>query len=303
MNDFFKDLDSVDLILIISVLFLSYIAFSGNYEYMDSVPMNVKDDVPMKVKDDPPMKVKDVPPIDLPTKPKLTPENSLPDSKSSSCEREYDNTMDSKNLMGSPLKDQMLLSSKTEGNEFQANGYMDPSENMGINLCDLDKPIAGSGVQVYNSSSGLLKQLPSQNIVNSTNIFQHEMDTKNILNISQSSDGLPDDGLQDDGLPDDRYHVDMIKADWCGYCKKAKPEFDKVKEDHHGKSILGIPGFFNDYDEKKDSDLIGKDKKYDVDGFPTFFLTKVVNGVEQQPIKFNAITYDSIIDEIKKYIN
>ena len=112
---------------------------------------------------------------------------------------------------------------------------------------------------------------------------------------------LPSD-KKSDGKPDTRYHVDMIHADWCGFCKKAKPEFDKVKDDHHGQDHLGMHGYFNDFEESKDSHLIGKGKKYEVDGFPTYFLTIVVDGVEQQPIKFNAITYETILDEIKKHV-
>ena len=55
-----------------------------------------------------------------------------------------------------------------------------------------------------------------------------------------------------------------------------------------------------DFEEKKDAHLIGKGKKFEVDGFPTFFLTHVKDGVEQQPITFNAITYDTILDKIKE---
>ena len=57
-----------------------------------------------------------------------------------------------------------------------------------------------------------------------------------------------------------------------------------------------------DFEEKEDAHLIGKGKKFEVNGFPTFFFTQVIDGVEQQPIKFNAITYDTILDKIKELL-
>jgi thiol-disulfide isomerase/thioredoxin len=310
MKDLLKQLDSVDVLLLLSVVVLSYIAFSGNYEYFEdshtgkiSQP-HVMPSQPAPVEHKPenkPENKQEHKPEHKPEQPKK-PEYHVPSPPKggSKCGREYDNTFDDHNLMGTPLNDEMLLSSKPSSNKFQAMGYMDNSEYMGLNLCDLDKPIAGQGVQVYNSSLGSLTQMPPQNIVNSNNIFQYDMATKHLLDDSQT-DSQPSD-KKSGGKPDSRYHVDMIHADWCGFCKKAKPEFDKVKDDHHGQDHLGMHGYFDDFEESKDSHLIGKGKKYEVDGFPTYFLTIVVDGVEQQPIKFNAITYETIIDEIKKHV-
>lgn len=311
MKDLLKQLDSVDVLLLLSVIVLSYIAFSGNYEYSKEVQINEHSQphvipsqpssVEHKHEEQPEQPEQEQSEQEQPEQEHPEQEHHVPSPKgSSNCGREYDNTFDDNNLMGTPLNDEMLLSSKPSSNKFQARGYTDNSEYMGLNLCDLDKPIAGQGVQVYNSSLGSLTQMPPQNIVNSNNIFQYDMATKHLLDDSQT-DSEPSD-KKSDGKSDTRYHVDMIHADWCGFCKKAKPEFDKVKDDHHGKDHLGMHGYFDDFEESKDSHLIGKGKKYEVDGFPTYFLTKVVDGVEQQPIKFNAITYETIIDEIKKHV-
>ena len=43
-------------------------------------------------------------------------------------------------------------------------------------------------------------------------------------------------------------------------------------------------------------DLIGPDKKYNVDGFPTIILVK---NDGQDQIKFNAIEYNDMLEKIK----
>lgn len=55
-------------------------------------------------------------------------------------------------------------------------------------------------------------------------------------------------------------------AEWCGYCKKLKPEWDKLKEKHDNKCLLVM------LDNDKHKEL---HKKHKVDGFPTIkFLPK-----------------------------
>lgn len=52
----------------------------------------------------------------------------------------------------------------------------------------------------------------------------------------------------------------MFKADWCGFCKRAKPEFEQ--------SAKLLKGMFTFYivDADKSPELI---KRYDIQGFPT----------------------------------
>ena len=55
-------------------------------------------------------------------------------------------------------------------------------------------------------------------------------------------------------------------AEWCGYCKKLKPEWDKLKEKHDNKCLLVM------LDNDKHKEL---HKKHKVEGFPTIkFLPK-----------------------------
>lgn len=292
-----KELDTVDVMLLVAVGVLLYIAFSRKYDFMDPTPMPKKPMPRMPKTQETPEPVKPKQP-----EPKQ-PEPKQPEPKQPSCGREYDSTIDSNNLMGSPLQDEMLLSSVKPG-AFNATGAMDVSENMGMNLCDIGKPLTGPGMKVYNSSLGSLTQTVPQNIVNSNNILSYEMGTKTLLDDAQKYEKPTSDKPTSDkgGLPKDRYHVDLVHADWCGFCKKAKPHWEKVKQDHHGQDKLGLPGFYDDHEESKDSDVVGKGKKFEVDGFPTYFLTLVKDGIEQEPIKFNAITYETILEEIKKHL-
>ena len=57
---------------------------------------------------------------------------------------------------------------------------------------------------------------------------------------------------------------------------------------------------FNDYEEKRDEHLIGKGKKYEVTGFPTIIVRTIKKGIELAPIQFNAITYDTMVEELEK---
>ena len=61
----------------------------------------------------------------------------------------------------------------------------------------------------------------------------------------------------------------MLFAPWCGYSKKAKPDFDKVIENHHGQMKNGTMVKVILYDTDKRKDMV---EKYKVQGFPSYFL-------------------------------
>lgn len=61
----------------------------------------------------------------------------------------------------------------------------------------------------------------------------------------------------------------MIYAPWCGYSKKAKPDFDKMIEKHHGQLKNGTMVKVLLYDSEKRKDMV---EKYKVRGFPHYIL-------------------------------
>ena len=76
----------------------------------------------------------------------------------------------------------------------------------------------------------------------------------------------------------------LIKAEWCGWCKKFKPIWDELPQH--------IPGItFKILDEKQNKAEVAD---YDVTGFPSIFLEK----------DNKVIPYDGArtIDDIKKFV-
>jgi protein disulfide-isomerase-like protein len=59
----------------------------------------------------------------------------------------------------------------------------------------------------------------------------------------------------------------LFYADWCGHCKKVKPEWEKAASDAKGKGNM-IKINCGDKDEKS-SELMSK---YNVEGFPTIII-------------------------------
>lgn len=328
--EYFEKLDTIDCILILIVIILIYLALSNNYEYYSNSSINAMPDDNTLIKT-----------IEKPINSVgKTVDDEISNLKQkfhkgddSGDLAEYNNPF---YYEASPveIENQPLVSSK-QINTSDVVGIMDKSNYMGINVSDMSKSLApNDGINVLNSSLGDLTQIAPQNLANSSNMLQYNMSTKSLLEHDQQNgfnphdssntlanldsigddlkkgvDNIVDRGQVKEGftsqesLPDNRYHCVLIHADWCGFCQKAKPHWDRIVSEHHGQNnINNTHGYFESFEESKDSHLIGKGKKYEVDGFPTFIFTKIQDGVEQSPIKFNAITYETILDEIKKLL-
>ena len=83
----------------------------------------------------------------------------------------------------------------------------------------------------------------------------------------------------------------MLFAPWCGYSKKAKPDFDKMIENHHGQMKNGTMVKVLLYDTDKRKDMV---EKYKVKGFPSYFLELEGHdgNVETKPV--NERSYDKL---------
>ena len=333
LQKYLNNMDHIDVILIIAVIVLLYIALSGNFEYYssidDSEEMGHNDfntPVVPSSKEQEPLRVYKPSPSEK--------GDDLPCVGGDEPPCEYDNTND---VEMAPVDYNTTSNNLTEKQPFNVVGFTSHSDNMGINIQDMDKPLAALGMDVFNDSCGSIGYNPPQNIMNSVNTQQLQMDTLNLLQHDNQETLLDQDqsngffahigeelhdlrggvtsnfgfkgvdtgeesGEQSGEQSGDKVKVSLVHAEWCGFCKKALPEWNKVKDDYHGKDINGFKMHMEDFEEKEDAHLIGKGKKFEVDGFPTFFFTQVRDGVEQQPIKFNAITYDTILDKIKELL-
>lgn len=76
---------------------------------------------------------------------------------------------------------------------------------------------------------------------------------------------------------------------WCPYCKKAKPEWDELKQGYENKTVNGYTIYFREIDCEKDEKTADEFK---VEGYPTIKL--VTNG---KIIEYDAKPkYDTLVE-------
>tara|TARA_B110001469_G_C9648167_1_gene329013 strand:+ start:2388 stop:2861 length:474 start_codon:yes stop_codon:yes gene_type:complete len=81
----------------------------------------------------------------------------------------------------------------------------------------------------------------------------------------------------------------IFTVDWCPYCKKAMPIWDKFKQAYEGKKINGYTLYFSTINctDENDSEVKDMLNKYNIDGYPTIKLVK--DG--------EVISYDAKVDD------
>ena len=92
-------------------------------------------------------------------------------------------------------------------------------------------------------------------------------------------------------------NIIMVYAPWCGWSKKALPDFDRLIRDYNGKTMNGTLVQVIKYDSEVDTEMV---KKYDVEGFPSFIMEKVTTRTTTEDI--NERTYDGLVSIIKKNV-
>ena len=94
--------------------------------------------------------------------------------------------------------------------------------------------------------------------------------------------------------------VTMVRADWCGFCKKAMPEWEKLKSEIHNKVVNGYHIVLRDLEQKRDKAEI-KEKYSDVTGFPTYVVeTTDSSGKLVKSGTFNSIEKNDMHEKIKQ---
>ena len=94
--------------------------------------------------------------------------------------------------------------------------------------------------------------------------------------------------------------VTMVRAEWCGFCKKAMPEWEKLKSEIHDKVVNGYHIVLRDLEQKRDESEI-KEKYPDVTGFPTYVVeTTDSSGKLVKSGTFNSIEKDDMHEKIKQ---
>lgn len=92
------------------------------------------------------------------------------------------------------------------------------------------------------------------------------------------------EGFQGSGLS-----VVICKADWCGHCKKAAPEFQKLESASPIALSNGTQATVKILDADKDKEEV---KKYKVRGYPSILI---INGADTTEYPGER-TYDAVVD-------
>jgi hypothetical protein len=87
--------------------------------------------------------------------------------------------------------------------------------------------------------------------------------------------------------------VVICKADWCGHCQKAAPEFQKMVAASPLKLSNGKTATVKMLDADKDKEEMNK---YNVRGFPTILIVKGGENIEYPGER----TYDGVLDFMNK---
>ena len=88
--------------------------------------------------------------------------------------------------------------------------------------------------------------------------------------------------------------VTMVWADWCGFSKKAKPEWDNLVKEMSSQNINGYNLQFKDAEEKVDPETV---KEHGTKGFPTYYVE--LSDKPGQKEEFNSIKKDDMLQKIK----
>ena len=87
----------------------------------------------------------------------------------------------------------------------------------------------------------------------------------------------------------------LFYTDWCPHCVKAKPIWEKLKNDYQTKMINGTVIHFKDIDREQHAEMA---EEYEVDGVPTIILVK--NG---NKILYDANPdYDNLVQFLHQYL-
>lgn len=81
----------------------------------------------------------------------------------------------------------------------------------------------------------------------------------------------------------------LFYTEWCPHCKKAKPEWQKLKENYENKTINNYVIYFREVDCEKDEKTADE---FNIEGYPTIKLIK-----DGQVIEYDAKPEYSTLEE------
>lgn len=108
---------------------------------------------------------------------------------------------------------------------------------------------------------------------------------KNYLVPKMNPTYAPNKEFVDKDDDDKEAEIMIFTVDWCPYCKKAMPVWDKFQKEYEGRKINGYTLYFRTINCTDENDAEVKDllNRYNIDGYPTIKLIK-----DGEPISFDA---------------
>ena len=108
---------------------------------------------------------------------------------------------------------------------------------------------------------------------------------KNYLVPKMNPTYAPNKEFVDKDDDDRETEIMIFTVDWCPYCKKAIPVWDKFQKEYEGRKINGYTLYFRTINCTDENDAEVKDllNRYNIDGYPTIKLIK-----DGEPISFDA---------------
>ena len=162
-----------------------------------------------------------------------------------------------------------------------------------LNYSPFNISLKGPQVPKLNSQTPSLAQLKTP-----------EIDAVN-SNMRPSSFGMNPEDRNNSNMNNSnkKARVTMVWADWCGFSRKAKPEWDKLVDEvnSNGGKINGVDVEMKSAEHKTDPEVV---KEFQTKGFPTYYvdLLDSNNNVEKRS-SFNGIKKEDIHNSIKKELN
>ena len=171
-------------------------------------------------------------------------------------------------------------------------GYGDCTE---LEFAPIKFSTGGPQIPSMNSLNPSLGQLPAPHIDGVQGI------TRPLAFNSPNGKGSNANGNGNSGNSK-KARVTMVRADWCGFCKKAMPEWEKLKGEIHDKVVNGYHMVLRDLEQKRDEGEIKKDYS-DVNGFPTYVVeVQGPDGKFKKSGTFNSIEKNDMHEKIKKQL-
>ena len=92
--------------------------------------------------------------------------------------------------------------------------------------------------------------------------------------------------------------IAFFYADWCGYCKRFAPTFDKITKNGDIKSNLAVA--YINCEAPENAHLIGE---YQIQGFPTVYLINPKTGIKEQVNNSELFTATAEKDLTQRFVS